>query len=222
MITVLSLIMERRHRLLFHVNIIEIPPPVFMSGHGLDISSSFTQLGLSVSSNLSWKTHIHSIPKHASQKLGFLSRARGFFSPSQLLTIYKSQIRPSLEYCSHVWGGAPRSSLHLLDNVQSKAIRLINNPSLTKCLQSLSHRRLVADLSIFYRYFHGHCSMEIKSIIPDPLKHVQPTRSSSQSHPFQVILSNPRTVSHKPSFPQIFFHSKNLQTFEHLTFHFLS
>ena len=53
---------------------------------------------------------------------------------------------------------------------------------------------------IFYRYFHGHCSMEIKSIIPDPLNHVRPTRSSSQSHPFQVILSNPRTLSHKSSF----------------------
>ena len=108
-----------------------------MSGHELDISSIFTQLGLSVSSNLSWKTHIHSTAKHASQKLGFLSRARGFFSPSQLLTIYKSQIRPSLEYCSHFWGGAPRS-LHLLDKVMSKATRLINNPSFTKSLQSLS------------------------------------------------------------------------------------
>ena len=154
-----------------------------------------------------WKTHIHSTAKHASQKLDFLSqkldflsRARGFFYPSQLLTIYKSQIHPSLEYCSHVWGGAPRSSLHLLEKVQSKAIRLINNPSLTKSLRSLSHRRLVADLSIFYRYFHGHCSLEIKSIIPDPLKHVRPTRSFTQSHPFQVILSNPRTLSHKSSF----------------------
>ena len=136
----------------------------------------------------------------------FLSRARGFFCPSQLLTIYKSQIRPSLEYCSHVWGGAPRSSLHLLDKVQFKAIRLINNPSLTKSLQSLSHRRLVADLSIFYRHFHGHCSMEIKSIIPDPLKHVRPSRSSSQSHP--PFPSH--TIQSMNSFPQIFFHSKTL------------
>ena len=62
-------------------------PPVFMNGHKLDISSSFTQLGLSISSNLTWKSHINSIAKHASQKLGFLSRARGYFSPSQLSTI---------------------------------------------------------------------------------------------------------------------------------------
>ena len=53
-------------------------PPVFMNGHKLDIWSSFTQLGLSVSSNLTWKPNINSIAKHASQKLGFLSRARGY------------------------------------------------------------------------------------------------------------------------------------------------
>ena len=75
---------------------------VSMNGHKLDISSYFTQRSLSISSNLTWKHHINSIAKHASQKLGFLSRARGYFSPSQLLTISRSQIRPSLEYCSHV------------------------------------------------------------------------------------------------------------------------
>ena len=100
-------------------------PPVLMNGDELDTSASFTQLGLSLSSNLTWKTHIHSLAKHASRKLGFLARARGFFSSSHLLSIYKSQIRPSLEYCSHVWGGAPMSTLHLLDKVQSKFIRLI-------------------------------------------------------------------------------------------------
>ena len=171
-----------------------------MNGHRLDISSSITQLGLSISSNLTWKPHINSIAKHASQKLGFLSRARGYFSPSQLLTICKSQVRPSLQYCSHVWGGAPKSSLHLLDRVQSKAIRLIYNPNLTNSLQSLSHRRLVADLSIFYRYFHGHCSQEARNIIPDPVRRVRTTRSSTHSHPFEVTLPYSRTLAHKSSF----------------------
>ena len=171
-----------------------------MNGRELDISSSFTQLGLSISSSLTWKPHIHSITKHTSQKLGFLSRARGFFSPSELLTIYKSQVHPSLEYCSHVRGGAPKSFLHLLDKVQSKAIHLINNPNFTKSLQSLSHRRLVADLSVFYRYFHGHCSLEIMNIIPDPVRRVRTTRSSTQSHPSQVMLPNPRTLAHKSPF----------------------
>ena len=125
-------------------------PPVFMNGHKLDISSSINQLGLSISSNLTWKRHINSIAKHASLKHGSLSRDRGNLSPSQLLTIYKSQIRPSLEYCSHVWGGAPESSLHLLDRVQSKAIHLINSPDVTNSLQSLSHHRILADEFVSY------------------------------------------------------------------------
>ena len=57
-------------------------PSVFMNDHKRNISSSFIQLGPSISSNLTWKPHINSIAKHASQKLGFLSRARSYFSPS--------------------------------------------------------------------------------------------------------------------------------------------
>ena len=66
--------------------------------------------------------------------------------------------------------------------------------------QSSSHRRLVGDLSIFYRYFNGHCSQEIRNIIPVPLRRVRTTRSSTHSQPFQVSLPNPRTLSHKSSF----------------------
>ena len=114
--------------------------------------------------------------------------------------MYKSQIRPFLEYCSHVWSGAPKSTLCLLDKVQSKAIRLINNPNLIKLLQPLSHRRLVGDLSIYYRYFNRQCSQEIRDVIPVPLRRVRTTRSSTHSHPFHVSLPNPRTLSQKSSF----------------------
>ena len=60
-------------------------PAFFMNGDKLDTSPSFTQLCLFLSPNLTRKTHIHSLAKHAYQKLGFLARARGF---SHLLTFY--------------------------------------------------------------------------------------------------------------------------------------
>ena len=43
-------------------------------------------------------------------------------------------------------------------------------------------------------------SQEIRDIIPVPLRRVRTTRSSTHSHPFQVSLPNPRTLSHKSSF----------------------
>ena len=88
-----------------------------MDGDELDTSTSFTQLGLPLSFNLTWKTHIHSLAKHVSQKVSFLARAHGFFSSSHLLSTYKSQTCPSLEYCYHVCGGAPKSSLCLLEPI---------------------------------------------------------------------------------------------------------
>nr|CAI5856688.1 unnamed protein product [Callosobruchus analis] len=33
------------------------------------------------------------------------------YTPEQLLVLYKAQIRPSLEYCSHVWGRSPKCLL---------------------------------------------------------------------------------------------------------------
>ena len=75
-----------------------------MNGDELEISASVTQLR-SLSLNLTWKAHIHSLAKHAPQKLDFLARTIGFFSFSYLLTMYKSQFRPSLEFRKHQFQG---------------------------------------------------------------------------------------------------------------------
>ena len=121
-------------------------------------------------------------------------------APRRFLPVVEGCERPWGQFSTHSSSGAPKSTLCLLDKVQSKTIRFINNPNLTKSLQPLSHRRLVGDLSIYYRYFNGHCSQEIRDIIPVPLRRVRITRSSTHSHPFQVSLPNPRTLSHKSSF----------------------
>ena len=90
-------------------------------------------------------------------------------------------------------------------HLQSKAIRIINNLNLIKSLQPLSHRRLVGDLSIFCRYFHRHCSQEIRAITPVLLRRFRTTRGSTHSHPFQFSLPTPRTIS-------INHHSSQVQT----------
>nr|CAH7714893.1 unnamed protein product [Callosobruchus chinensis] len=115
-----------------------------------------------------WHEHVSSIATAAGKKLGYLFRARKYFSPFNLLTLYKAQIRPSLEYCSHIWVAAAPTTLSILDAVQRRAIRLIGDPALTCHLQLLSHRRrrAVGDLSLFYRYSNGFCSFELTSIIP--------------------------------------------------------
>nr|CAH7719610.1 unnamed protein product [Callosobruchus chinensis] len=123
-----------------------------------------------------------------------------YFSPSNLLTLYKAQIRPSLEYCSHIWGAAAPTTLSILDAVQRRAIRLIGDPALTCHLQPLSHRRAVGDLSLFYRYSNGFCSSELTSIIPPLSKPARCTRGTSSSHPKAVVLHTSRTERYDRTF----------------------
>nr|CAH7764196.1 unnamed protein product [Callosobruchus chinensis] len=105
-----------------------------------------------------WHEHVSSIAKAARKKLGYLFRARKYFSPSNRLTLYKAQIRPSLENCSHIWRAAVPTTLSIFDALQRRAIRLIGDPALTCRLQPLSHRRVTGDLSLFYMYSNGFCS----------------------------------------------------------------
>ena len=163
-------------------------------------SASFVLLGLTISSNLSWTNHIKLLATRAARKIGFLFRARKYFSSSQLLLLYKAQISPTLEYCCHIWGGAPSTHLSLLDRIQRKAVRLISDPSLTSSMQPLSLRRDVASLALFYRYYHGKCSTELANIVPVPITYSRSTRLASCSHPYQVSTPRCRTLSHSSSF----------------------
>ena len=70
-----------------------------------------------------------------------------------------------MEYCCHIWAGASQRPLSSLDSVQRRLLGLVG-PDLYSTLQLLSHRRNVASISLFYRYFHGKCSHELHSRVP--------------------------------------------------------
>ena len=90
-----------------------------------------------------------SIAENAFQKIGALIRSMKFLSPEVVLYLYKSTIRPCMEYCCHIWAGAPSCSLELLDKLQKRICRAVG-PSLAAFLEPLGHRRNVASLSLFF------------------------------------------------------------------------
>ena len=86
---------------------------VEMVGSILKEKTSFKILGLTFSSKLDWGSYIISIAKTASKKIGALIRSMKFLSPEVAQYLYKSTICPSMEYCFHVWAGAPSGFLRL-------------------------------------------------------------------------------------------------------------
>ena len=121
---------------------------VKMDGSVLEEQSSFKMLGLTFSSKLDCGSYIISIAKTASEKIGALVRSMKFISPKVALYLYKSAIRPGMEYCCHIWAGAPTCYLELLEKLQKRICR--TGPSLAASLEPLAHRRKVTSLRLFY------------------------------------------------------------------------
>ena len=104
-----------------------------------DKSSSFRMLALIYFSKWDWGYYIICVAKSSSKKIGALIRSVKFLSPEVALYLYKSTIRPCMEYCCHVWAGAPSCYLELLDKLQKRICRTVG-PSLAASLEPLAHR----------------------------------------------------------------------------------
>ena len=122
---------------------------------------------------------------------------------------------PALEYCS-IWGSSPYTSL--LDRVESKAIRLIGDPSLTSTLEPLSLCRKVASLSLFYRYYLGRCSDELAACIPPSMAWPRSTWQATFAHNYCVWNSPMRELTVQWWFLPLYFPPLELSPFRISTF----
>ena len=160
---------------------------VKMNGSVLEEKSSFKMLGLIFSSKLDWCSYIISIGKTVSKKIGALIRSMKFLSPEVALYPYKSTIRPCMEYCCHIWTGAPSCYLELLDKLQKRICRVVG-PSLAASLEPLAHRQNVASISLFYRYYFGRCSSDLAQLLLLPFSRGRATCYSDRLHDFYVTI----------------------------------
>ena len=140
---------------------------VKIDGSVLEEKSSFKMLGLTFSPKLDWGSYIIFIAKTASKEIGALIYSMKFLSAEVALYLYKSTIQPCMEYCCHVWAGIASCYLELLDKVQKWIYRIVVL-SLAASLEPLAHRRNVANLSLFYRYYFGRCSSELAQLVQLP------------------------------------------------------
>ena len=118
-----------------------------MDGSVREEKSSFTMLGLTFSSRLNWGSYILSIAKTTSKKIEALIRSMKFLSPEVALYLYKSTIRPCMEYCCHVWTDAHSCYLDLLDQLQKRMCRTVG-PSLAASLEPLLRPSLRSSLTV--------------------------------------------------------------------------
>ena len=83
-------------------------------------------LGIYISDDLSWNTHIVYIIAKASKRIYFLKQLkRAGVTPKSIVTIYTSVIRPILEYACTTWHSSiPKYLCHNIEAVQKRALRI--------------------------------------------------------------------------------------------------
>ena len=129
-------------------------------GQVLEAVSSARYLGVDISSNLIWNTHVDRITANANRSLGYIKRNIKTKSPRIREMAYQSLVRPKLEYASAVWDPHTKDKTQKVEMVQRHAVRwtlsdyaritrlttlhpsfiLFHNPN-AQCLQKCSQRR---------------------------------------------------------------------------------
>ena len=75
--------------------------------------------------------------------------------------------------------------MELLDKLQKLIYRAVG-PALASSLEPLAHRRNVASLCLFYRYYFGSYSSELAQLVPLPYSQGRCTRYFDRLHDFSV------------------------------------
>ena len=128
---------------------------IFVDGNPVETVSSFKLLGVWISKDLSWNTHVDMVLKKANSRLYALRLLKkAGLQSSDIVQIYISFIRSGIEYASPVWSSIPKSLSDLLESVQKRALK-IAYPALSyeESLQTSSLQRLSIRRDVFCKKF---------------------------------------------------------------------
>ena len=122
-----------------------------INNEAIPLQDHISILGIDVDECLRFDKHINKICQQASLKVSALRRIAKYLDPKGLLTLYKAQVRPHLEYASHSWLSSAPTHLSKLDKIQRRALRLIQEDFPDLSLDTLEHRRDVGALTVFHK-----------------------------------------------------------------------
>ena len=132
-------------------------------------------LGVIVSSDLTWSKHIEVIVAKANKTLGLIKRLVKDTSDLKVKKIlYCALVRPILEYACNLWSPYTVKDRHLIENVQRRATKFIlNYPQDLKYVDRLikinilplEFRRDISDLCLVFKSRNGAITMDVNNFI---------------------------------------------------------
>ena len=96
-----------------------------LEGTILDNVENIKYLGVTITTDLKWNTHVSNICTKANRTLGFLRRNLSACPQDVKESAYKGLVRPVLEYGSSVWDPSSILLQEELEKVQKRAARFV-------------------------------------------------------------------------------------------------
>ena len=137
-------------------------------GQTLIVTEKEKDLGIMVDGTLNFHSQTATAVANANKLLGIVRRSFARLCKTTLPLLFKTLIRPHLEYGNCVWGPSSRGDQKQLEKVQRRATKLV--PELREkpysqrlrelSLPSLTYRRQRGDMITIYQIFHGSLDVQ--------------------------------------------------------------
>ena len=150
----------------------------FLSGAApINVVDNVRSLGITLDRDLNFKLHIHEIVTKAKRSSALIFRCFLSRQINSLTSAFKTYVRPLVEYSSQIWSPYSIQLVMMIENVQrsfTKRLPCLFNFSYCDRLQflglqSLEHRRLLADLTLCYKIIHGLIALDFNDFFTLPV-----------------------------------------------------
>ena len=121
-------------------------------------------LGVIMQNDLKWNSQCTKAVKTANRVLGMIRRSFSYLNKDIALHLYKTLVRPHLEYCVQAWRPHLKKDIELMEGVQRRATKLV--PSMRNYsyeerlklfgLTTLETRRIRGDLIEVFKILKGY------------------------------------------------------------------
>ena len=139
--------------------------------HTLETVTEEVDLGVTVDQHLKFTKHVDLKVSKANKLLGLIKHSFKYLNAESLTLLYKSIIRPHVEYATSVWSPHLKGDRDKIEKLQRRATKLIpqiKDWSYQERLQhlnlpTLEYRRLRTDLILLYKYTHKLIKLDTKT-----------------------------------------------------------
>ena len=170
-----------------------------LHGQALEAMDHAKYLGVDISKDLSWNTHVNRISTNANRTLGFLKRNIKTKNTAIRTAAYQTLVRPQVKYASIVWSPFTQTYINKIEMVKRRAVRWVSSNyytyasvrSMTDSLEwrSLEDRTADARLILFYKIVYNLVAVPLPQYINHPVK------MTRHMHPLHFI-QIPATASY--------------------------